>query len=92
MTLPRVRKDALPEETEYRDDGCSYHPHCLSCPLTVCRYDDPHLLIAMRIQEQRQKAVRLRAEGLTVNDVAARLNISRRTVFRLAHCTTREGD
>lgn len=35
------RNGTLPENTVYRDDGCDIHPHCLTCPLPVCRYDVP---------------------------------------------------
>lgn len=35
------RNGALPEDTVYLDDGCDIHPHCLTCPLPVCRYDVP---------------------------------------------------
>ncbi len=53
--LTRARSDALPEHAQYRDDGCDVHPHCLTCPLPRCRYDEPgglrSVLIAGRDQD-----------------------------------------
>ena len=36
-----VREDALPENQDFRDTGCSLSPRCLDCPLPRCRYDEP---------------------------------------------------
>src|SRR3989304_3445910 len=45
--LRRVRRDALPEEIQYRGDGCDIHSQCLTCPLPRCRYDEPGGVRAM---------------------------------------------
>ena len=37
--LERVRVDALPEHTDYRDTGCDAAPSCLHCPFARCKYD-----------------------------------------------------
>ena len=37
----KIRKEALPENAEYRDTGCELAPSCLSCPFVRCRYDYP---------------------------------------------------
>lgn len=79
-TLPYVRIDCLPENLDYRDTGCSLHPACLTCPFETCRYDDP-----MRSQRSRsfgQETAKLAAEGMRPHQIAAKLNVSRRTVFR----------
>ena len=37
--LPLVRRDTLPEHTDYRDTGCDLSRSCLRCPLARCKYD-----------------------------------------------------
>lgn len=79
----RVRADALPEHTRYRDDGCQVSPSCLTCPLSRCRYEEPGGLRALLNQYRDRQIVRLRTEGMGVEDLALRFGISRRTVFRV---------
>ena len=81
--LRRVRPDALPEHTRYRDDGCDIHPHCLSCPLPRCRYDEPGGLRALLNEYRGQQMQALRRQGLSVDALALRFRLSRRTVFRI---------
>ena len=79
----RVRADALPEHTRYRDDGCDIHPHCLTCPLPRCRYDEPGGLRAMLNAQRDREIVEMRLRGVPVDDLAGRFGVSRRTVFRV---------
>ena len=79
----RVRADALPEFTRYRDDGCDIHPTCLSCPLPRCRYEEPGGLRALLNAYRDRQIVRLREKGVPVDDLAGRFSVSRRTVFRV---------
>lgn len=79
----RVRADALPEYTRYRDDGCDIHPHCLSCPLPRCRYEEPGGLRALMNADRDAQIIQLRLEGMAVEDLADRFRVSRRTVFRV---------
>ena len=81
--LPRVRGDALPEVTRYRDDGCDIHPHCLTCPLPRCRYEEPGGLKGMLNAMRDRQIVELRARGISVEDIADRFGVSRRTIFRI---------
>ena len=81
--LRRVRRDALPEEIRYRDDGCDIHPQCLTCPLPRCRYDEPGGLRGMLNAYRDQQIVALRGDGAPVDQIAERYNLSRRTVFRI---------
>jgi hypothetical protein len=79
----QVRSDALPEHLDYRDDGCDMFPSCLSCPLPRCRYDVPGGVRAMLNQERDHQIRVLREDaGLSVDDIAGRFQVSRRTVFR----------
>jgi hypothetical protein len=79
----RVRRDALPEEIKYRDDGCDIHPYCLTCPLPRCRYDEPGGVRAMLNAYRDQQILALRHDGAPVDQIAERYRLSRRTVFRI---------
>jgi hypothetical protein len=81
--LRRVRSDALPEEIQYRDDGCDVHTRCLTCPLPRCRYDEPGGLRAMLNAYRDQQVVALRRDGAPIDQIAERYGLSRRTVFRI---------
>ncbi len=81
--LARALSDALPEHAQYRDDGCDIHPHCLTCPLPRCRYDEPGGLRGILIAGRDQDVVRLRLQGVSVDRLAGRFRLSRRTVFRI---------
>jgi Helix-turn-helix domain of resolvase len=80
---PRVRGDSLPEVTRYRDDGCDIHPQCLTCPLPRCRYEDPGGLKGMLNGMRDREIVRLRSQGIPIEDIAEEFCVSRRTVFRV---------
>lgn len=80
--LPRVRSDRLADEVNFRDTGCDVAPACLRCPLARCRYDVPGGVRTFRIQQRTREVERLRADGLSVREIAERLGVSRRTVFR----------
>jgi DNA invertase Pin-like site-specific DNA recombinase len=63
-----------------REDGCSYHDHCLTCPFSVCRLDVPANGLA---KERRVQTIRtLLAAGLSVEEMMAAAGWSRRTVKR----------
>ena len=74
--------DLLTDEM-LRDTGCpdGVHPSCLNCPLARCRFE-PGAQIEERRSRQRQEVLDLRARGMSVDEVAERLGISRRAVFR----------
>lgn len=76
--------DSLPESFPYRDDGCHVHPHCLTCPLPQCIYDDPGWLQRERRRSRDQEVLLVRErEELSVPQLAHRFGISERTVFRI---------
>lgn len=75
-----VRRDALPEGTEYRDTGCSVSASCLACPLAECRY-----VVPPNVQRRAAESVRareLRSAGLRPVEIARALGRSKRSVFR----------
>ena len=67
----------------YRDDGCSLHPECLSCPLPRCKYDDQGMRTWMARQERDCRIRGLHGSGLSAAKVAALVDCSQRTVFRV---------
>ena len=68
----------------FRDTGCEYSPTCLACPLPACRYDAPAPGSPRdRSRERAGEAASLHGEGRSINEIAAMLGISRRSVFRL---------
>lgn len=73
--------DRLPEQLHYRDDGCEISPRCLECPLPACRYDLPPKRAGALMREAELR--RLLAQGLTADQAAVTMGVSRRTVFRL---------
>lgn len=80
---PRVRSDALPEFTRYRDDGCDISASCLTCPLPRCRYEEPGGLRSLLNERRDRQIIALRLRGVPVDALADRFGISRRTVFRV---------
>ncbi len=92
MPLRRVRRDALPEEIRYRDDGCDMHSQCLTCPLPRCRYDEPGGLRGMLNAYRDQQIVALRGDGAPVDQIADRYSLSRRTVFRILSAAPAAGN
>lgn len=82
------RRDLPPEQVDYRDDGCDIFPSCLACPLPRCRYDVPGGLRTLINRERDQQIRALRNEaGLSVDEIAERFQLSRRTVFRALSAT-----
>lgn len=80
----RLRRDALPENTSYADTGCDIHPSCLTCPLVRCRYDDPGGARKIFSEERDRAIIQLSRDGvLSVEGLARRFGVSRRTVFRV---------
>lgn len=83
----RSSRDALPEFTRYRDEGCEVSPSCFSCPLPRCRYEEPGGLRAILNESRDRQILQLRMEGLGVDELAGRFGVSRRTVFRIIGST-----
>jgi hypothetical protein len=86
------RKDALPEGLQARAlcghvlvCGCEgVAACCFDCLLPRCRYDGNHRGIVTVLNESRDREIaKLRAVGLTVDGIASRFHLSRRSVFRV---------
>jgi hypothetical protein len=75
-------EDLLPEEHEYRDQGCDLFPSCLDCPLPRCRYDEGGgRTVTNELRDG--EVLRLKAEGKGVNELAGLFGVSKRTVHRI---------
>lgn len=68
------------EET-YEDTGCEFSPRCVECPLPACRYDMPPKQAGM--YWRALQLLPLMGQGRTMEELAADIGVSRRTVFRL---------
>lgn len=79
----RNRIKGLPEFATYRDTGCELAPSCLKCPLVICKYDDPNWGKRNRKVERDRIIVSMRSSGTSVTKIAAKLNTSERTVYRV---------
>jgi hypothetical protein len=67
----------------YQDDGCEINPHCLTCPLPRCRYEEPGGLKGLLNGMRDREIVALRGRGIPIEDIADTFGVSRRTVFRI---------
>lgn len=75
--MVRVYRNALPEHTIYRDEGCELAPACLDCWLPRCK-DEPYDVRPA----QGDGVLALAQAGVKVNEIARVFGLSRRTVFR----------
>ena len=65
------------------DDGCEVATSCLQCPLPQCKYDDPRDAIQERHRTRAKEILRMQKnEGLTRSQLAKRMGVSVRTVYR----------
>ena len=79
----KIRKEALPEDHDYKDTGCELAPSCLSCPFPQCHHDVPGGAREL-VLRTRDEAIRARwKEGANADTVAAEFGVSRRTVIRV---------
>ena len=84
-TLLNANPKALPEGSYYPDNGCNIAPACLSCPLPLCKYDDPEW------QGQNERSARDRqivwrwGRGQRSREIAAAFDVNERTVQRVLY-------
>jgi hypothetical protein len=73
----------LPENCQYRDEGCELAHSCLNCPFPNCAFDSWGG--EWRLQKERRDAEILRRsnQGFTLRELAATYHVSRRTVQRV---------
>jgi hypothetical protein len=82
--LALVRTDTLPEDTDYRDTGCSLAPSCLSCPLPQCRYDEPRSARRLSNHARDTEIVLLRTQhAAPIEAIASAYGLTTRQVYRI---------
>jgi DNA-binding CsgD family transcriptional regulator len=74
--------DLLPEEMDWRDEGCALFASCLRCPLPRCLEEEPRGQQRLRLAVRNQRMVELRRSGKSVEEIADLFGVSRRTVQR----------
>jgi DNA-binding CsgD family transcriptional regulator len=74
--------DLLPEETDWRDEGCALFASCLRCPLPRCVEEEPRGQQRLRLAMRNQRIVELRRSGKSVKEIADLFGVSQRTVQR----------
>jgi hypothetical protein len=92
--LPRVRRDTLPEEADYRDAGCDLYARCLTCPLARCQFDVPEAERRRVRLDARDREIALLRErhGAPIWMLAEYYGITRRTVFHVLAQQRRQQD
>jgi len=84
----------LPEGSylTYRDDGCEVAPHCLECPLAVCKYDNSRRSNGLDEDDWERRNVSMMADFKKTENAAAtamHFGVSIRTVHRIAALAAR---
>jgi len=74
--------DLLPEEINWRDEGCEVFPSCLNCPLPRCIEEELGGQQRLRLAARSQQMVELRRGGKSVREIAELFGVSQRTVQR----------
>ena len=77
------RRRGTTEHASFADNGCEMSPTCLSCPLALCKYDDPDWRRRHDIEARDAHIVELRSGGMPVNEISAMMEVSDRTVYRV---------
>jgi DNA-binding CsgD family transcriptional regulator len=74
--------DLLPEQIDWRDEGCAVFASCLRCPLPRCLEEEPRGQQRLRLAARNQRMVELRSSGKSVKEIADLFGVSQRTVQR----------
>lgn len=82
MQTKLVKRDTLPEFMDFPDNGCSISPHCLTCPLPSCRYDNGQGLVRAKLPVRNETIIKLYNELVSIPEIALFLGVSVRTVYR----------
>jgi DNA-binding CsgD family transcriptional regulator len=74
--------DLLPDDIEWRDQGCELFPSCLNCPLPRCVEDEPRGQQRLRMSARKKRMEELKRLGKSVREIAGLFRVSNRTVQR----------
>ena len=72
----------MPEEVDWRDEGCALFPSCLNCLLPRCIYDEPRGKHRLRTAARDRRMAELRQKGKSSKEIAELVGVSERTVQR----------
>jgi len=74
--------DLLPEEINWRDEGCEVFGSCLNCPLPRCVEEEPRGQQKLRLTVRNERMAELRRSGKSIKEISGLFGVSRRTVER----------
>ena len=75
--------DLLPEEVNWRDEGCEVFPSCLNCLLPRCVEEESRGQQRLRMEARNRRMAELRRGGKSVKEIAELFGVSQRTVQRV---------
>jgi hypothetical protein len=73
----------LPENCQYRDEGCELAHSCLNCPLPKCVFDSQGGEVYLQRKKRDMEILRSSGRGFTLRELSATYHVSRRTVQRV---------
>lgn len=85
MNMRMVRRDTLPENARYQDEGCELADACLLCPLPICKEDSPGLNARLQRVDRNREIVKAHGKKGRRSAIAERFGVSARTVSRVVH-------
>ena len=77
-----MRKPKDPLVVDHKDRGCKLFPVCLDCTLPACMEDMPAFKQNVRLLQRAIEVNALHKQGKSLNEIAALLKVSQRTVRR----------
>ena len=80
--MPVKEFDIIPDNSNWKDQGCELHDSCLHCPREKCVEDEPRARQTQRLQNRALHMRLLKAEGKNIKDIARIFEVSLRTVQR----------
>jgi hypothetical protein len=72
----------LPDNTEWRDEGCEFFPACLACPLPRCIEEEPRARQRLKMIARSSRMAKLKRDGKSIMEIALLFQVSQRTVQR----------
>ena len=73
----------LPDDSNWKDNGCELFSACLSCPLPNCVEEEPRGKQRLRLLARAERMAELRRQGKSTGEIAELFRVSRRTVQRV---------
>jgi len=72
----------LPQDVNWRDEGCELFASCLSCPRLRCIEEEPRGKQRLRMRARAGRMVELQRQGKSAVEIASLFGVSKRTVQR----------